>query len=98
MRLRRRCQMLLAWIIPVMWGLVYCFMEWLGKRPDWMVIAGGFVTSIILLVVLFAAIVFKARRKGTPIRTGKVYEVAFWASAAMIVFVGAWAVLSKFSN
>ena len=52
---RRKCQRILAWVIPALWGLVYCLMEAMGKRPDWMVIAGGFVTSIILLVVLFAA-------------------------------------------
>jgi threonine/homoserine/homoserine lactone efflux protein len=88
--------MVLAWVIPILWGLVYCLMKALGKRPDWMVIAGGFVTSIILLVVLFAAIVFKARRSTTQIRTGRFYEVAFWASAVMILFVGVWAVYKTF--
>ncbi|MFP6873435.1 MAG: Nramp family divalent metal transporter [Verrucomicrobiales bacterium] len=78
----------LAWVIPVIWGLVYLSF----KNPVWMVFVGGFVTSIILLVVLFAAIVFKRQRAGSVIRTGRAYEVAFWLSAAMILFVGIWSV------
>lgn len=93
---RRKCQRILAWVIPALWGLVYCLMEALDKRPDWMVIAGGFVTSIILLVVLFAAIIFKQRRINTPIRTGRFYEIAFWLSATMILFVGVWAITKTF--
>ena len=55
-----------------------------------MVLAGGFVTSIILLVVLMAAFIFKReRRRRGEIQTGSVYEIAFWLSAAMILFVAA---------
>ena len=78
----------LAWVIPIIWGVVYLSF----KNPVWMVFVGGFVTSIILLVVLFAAIVFKSRRRGSVIRTGRSYEAAFWLSAAMILFVGIWSV------
>ena len=55
-----------------------------------MIFMGGFVTSIILVVVVVAAIVFKSRRKSSVIKTGSKYEVAFWASVAMILFVGVW--------
>ncbi|MCH2061081.1 MAG: Nramp family divalent metal transporter [Verrucomicrobiales bacterium] len=85
---RRRWIGGLALVIPVIWGLVYLSFQ----NPVWMVFVGGFVTSIILLVVLFAAIVFKSRRSGSVIRTGLRYEVAFWLSAAMILFVGIWSV------
>jgi manganese transport protein len=59
-------------------------------------LVGGFVTSIILLVVLYAAIIFKKQRSASSIKTGKFYEFAFWSSSAMILFVGIWAVASKF--
>ena len=61
-----------------------------------MVVVGGVATSIILLLVLFAAIVFKKQRKNSKIKTGKVYEIAFWVSSVMILFVGIWTVLSKY--
>ena len=80
---RRHCIAGLAVVIPILWGSVFL----LSTKPVWMVFVGGFVTSIILLVVLFAAIVFKKERAGSSITTGRVYEVAFWASAAMILFV-----------
>ena len=59
-----------------------------------MIVVGGVSTSIILLVVLFAAIVFKSQRKNSKIKTGGIYEVAFWLSSAMILFVGVWSILS----
>ncbi len=85
---RRRLWVLtLAVVIPILWATVYLRMG----NPVWMVFVGGFVTSIILLVVVFAAIVFKRwRQRDAVIRTGNAYSVAFWASVAMIVFVGVW--------
>ena len=83
---RRRWVGGLAIAIPCLWAVVYLKFG----DPVWMIFVGGFVTSIILIVVVIAAIVFKARRKSTAIRTGPKYELAFWASVAMIVFVGVW--------
>ena len=88
---RKKCITLLSIVIPVLWGSVYVFFE----RPVWIVLIGGFVTSIILLVVLYAAIIFKKQRASSPIKSGQFYEVAFWSSSAMILFVGIWAFLSE---
>ena len=81
---------ILAVVIPTLWALVHL----LFKKPVWMIVVGGVSTSIILLVVLFAAIVFKNQRKNSEIKTGGIYEVAFWLSSAMILFVGVWSILS----
>ena len=89
---RRNWFAILAVGIPAIWAGVFLLFE----SPVWMVVVGGVATSIILLVVLFAAIVFKAQRKNSKIKTGKVYEFAFWLSSAMILFVGVWTVLSKY--
>ena len=89
---RRNWFAILAVGIPAIWAGVFLLFE----SPVWMVVVGGVATSIILLVVLFAAIVFKAQRKNSKIKTGKVYEIAFWLSSAMILFVGVWTVLSKY--
>jgi len=89
---RRTWFSILAVGIPAIWAGVFLLFE----SPVWMVVVGGVATSIILLVVLFAAIVFKSQRKNSKIKTGKVYEIAFWLSSAMILFVGIWTVLSKY--
>ena len=81
---------ILAVVIPTLWALVHL----LFQKPVWMIVVGGVSTSIILLVVLFAAIVFKNQRKNSEIKTGGIYEVAFWLSSAMILFVGVWSILS----
>ena len=83
---------ILAVVIPIVWALVHLLFE----KPVWMIVVGGVSTSIILLVVLYAAIVFKKERKNSDIKTGGVYEVAFWLSSAMILFVGIWSVLSNY--
>jgi len=89
---RKKCITLLSIVIPVLWGSVYVFF----KSPVWMVLVGGFVTSIILLLVLYAAVAFKKQRASSAIKTGTFYEVAFWSSSAMILFVGIWSVASNF--
>tara|TARA_B100001123_G_C14841941_1_gene840468 strand:- start:130 stop:705 length:576 start_codon:yes stop_codon:yes gene_type:complete len=89
---RKKCITLLSIVIPVLWGSVYVFF----KSPVWMVLVGGFVTSIILLLVLYAAVAFKKQRASSAIKTGTFYEVAFWSSSAMILFVGIWSVVSNF--
>ena len=89
---RRTWVAILAVGIPAIWAGVFLLFE----SPVWMVVVGGVATSIILLLVLFAAIVFKKQRKNSKIKTGKVYEIAFWVSSVMILFVGIWTVLSKY--
>jgi Mn2+/Fe2+ NRAMP family transporter len=86
LKLRQRWISGLAIVIPLLWAFVFL----LSKKPVWMVLAGGFVTSIILLVVLFAAFIFKRQReRGGQMPTSKLYEFAFWLSAGMILFVAA---------
>jgi manganese transport protein len=82
----------LAWVIPVLWAIVY---KAVGN-PVFMVFVGGFVTSIILLIVLFAAIYFKRRDSDPRLDLGKGFSVWFWASAVLIVLVGIWTAAKPF--
>ena len=87
---RRRWLFALAWVIPILWALVYKLIE----KPVFMVFAGGFVTSIILLVVLYAAIYFRKKDTDSRVKFGTGFTVWFWASAAMILFVVVWTVVN----
>ena len=82
----------LAWIIPLLWATVYLVI----KKPVFMVFVGGFVTSIILLVVLFAAIYFRRRAYDSRLDLGKAFSIWFWASAVLIVLVGVWTAAKPF--
>tara|TARA_B110000914_G_scaffold117121_1_gene102380 strand:- start:326 stop:1696 length:1371 start_codon:yes stop_codon:yes gene_type:complete len=92
LKLRMRWIKGLAWIIPVLWALVY---KAVGN-PVFMVFVGGFVTSIILLIVLYAAIYFKRRDSDPRLDLGKGFAVWFWASAVLIVLVGIWTAAKPF--
>lgn len=89
---RRKLVAVLAWIIPVLWALLFLFF----KSPGLMVMLGGIATSLILLIVLFAAFHFKYRRLPAELKPGPVYNVAFWASAISIVAVGVYGIVKLF--
>ena len=91
-RKRRRWIAGMAWVIPILWALVFKLVE----NPVFMVFAGGFVTSIILLVVLFAAIFFKQRNADPRLDLGRGFAIWFWASAVLIVLVGIWSAAKPF--
>ncbi len=94
-RQRRRWIAALSWIIPFLWAGVWIF---LSDRlsPAKMVFIGGFVTSIMLLIVLHAAIYFKGHDVDPALRPGRTYNVLFWISAVAIFLVGVYAVVSPF--
>lgn len=79
---------ILAWVIPVLWALLFLFF----KSPGLMVMLGGIATSVILLIVLYAAIHFKYRRLPAELKPGLFYDCAFWISAAAIVAVGVYGI------
>jgi Mn2+/Fe2+ NRAMP family transporter len=93
-RKRRRWITALAWVIPIIWAIVFKVVQ----KPVFMVFAGGFVTSIILLVVLYAAIYFKKRHADPRMDLGKGFTVWFWASAVLIILVGIWSAAKPFLN
>jgi Mn2+/Fe2+ NRAMP family transporter len=94
LKIRRGWLIGLAWAIPILWALVFLVV----KKPVFMVFAGGFVTSIILLVVLYAAIHFKKKHADPRMDFGKGFALWFWASALLIVMVGIWSVAKPFMN
>src|SRR5690606_22572879 len=50
---------ILAWVFPAIWVITYLFI----KLPGFMVLSGGVVASILLLVVVAAAVKFRAKNK-----------------------------------
>ena len=89
---RRRTIAISAWVIPLLWALAYFFM---GK-PKFMVILGGTATSVMLIIVIFAAIHFRYRRLAKELKPGRFYDVAFWLSVVAIVLVGVYTLAKPF--
>ena len=85
---RRRSIAVLAWVFPLLWALLFLFIQ----LPVMMVLVGGFATSVLLLIVVYAAIHFRYRRLPASLRPTLVYDIAFWISALVIIGVGVYSV------
>ena len=58
-----------------------------------MVLIGGISTSLILLIVVFAAFHFRYYRLSSELQPGKIYDTAFWLSATVIVLLGLYGLI-----
>lgn len=74
---------ILAWVFPLMWMITYMFIE----LPVVMILFGGAVGSIMLFLIVFAALHIKYQRTEI-IKSGRAYDVAFWISIISIIIVG----------
>ena len=85
---RRRSIAVLAWVFPLIWTVLFLFIQ----LPVLMILIGGFVTSILLLIVVYVAWHFRYRRLPDSLRPSLGYDVAFWISAVVIMGVGVYSV------
>lgn len=81
----------LAWIIPLVWAAVYLFIE----LPVAMILTGGFVSSVLLFLIVAAALHFRYARK-QYFRPSLFYDVALWVSIAAIFLVATYGVVKLF--
>jgi Mn2+/Fe2+ NRAMP family transporter len=90
---RKKLVSWLAWIIPMVWAMMYLFIN----LPVIMIISGGIVGSVLLFVIIYAAIRFKNRRaKFLP--SGILYNAAFVISVISIISVGVYGLVQLFSK
>jgi hypothetical protein len=84
---RRRTIAVMAWVLPLVWGLVYVGFQ----KPLILVIFMGISNSLFLLVVAYKAIVFHYqnldRRRFSNLR----YDLFLWVSVSSIVLFSLWA-------
>jgi hypothetical protein len=81
---RRKAIAIGSFIIPTIWGILYFAIA----KPKFMILVGGFITAIILLLVLFAAFVMRYRWLPVKLRPNRVDDLACWLSAAASAFAG----------
>jgi manganese transport protein len=81
---RKRMIAILAWAFPITWCLLFIFIQ----LPVGMILIGGFMTSILLLLVVWAAVQFRYKRLPAPLKPSLFYDVAFWLSAGTIIAMG----------
>ena len=82
---RKKIVALLAWTIPLIWAIMFLFIH----SPVLMILSGGIVGSVMLLLVVYAALHFRKERQQI-LPSGIFYDIAFWCSVVSIVFVGVY--------
>ena len=90
---RKKTVRWLSWIIPCIWALMYFFIN----LPVLMILSGGIVGSVLLFVVVFAAINFYKNRV-RYLASGSLYSVAFAISVLSIVAVALYGLIQLFSS
>jgi Mn2+/Fe2+ NRAMP family transporter len=72
-----------AWFFPLSWASLFLLM----KMPVLMVTIGGVITTVILLIVVFAAIHFRYHQVPQELLPTRFYDIAFWISVVAIILV-----------
>ena len=89
---RKKWVAILAWLFPCLWVIAYLFVE----MPTFMILSGGVVGSVLLLIVVFAAIIFRFQNKFLKIAYCPVSELMFWLSVASIASVSIYGIFKLF--
>ncbi len=85
---RKKLIAILSWTLPLLWALTFYFIH----STVMMILSGGIVGSVLLFLVVYAAIRFKKERlKWLP--SGILYDLAFWCSVFCIVSVGVYGLI-----
>ncbi len=88
---RKKLIFFLGIIFPFIWASLFLYIQ----LPVLMVLSGGIVGSVMLLVVIYAAWIFKYKRK-QEIATGTFYNILFWVSLLSIAWVGVFGFMQIF--
>lgn len=83
MQYRKKSIAILAWVLPLLWALMFVFI----KLPVIMVISGGIVGSVLLLLVVLAILHFRYQRSPKAFKPSKAYDTVLWISVASIALV-----------
>jgi len=86
---RSKAIAILAFLIPIAWAILFLFM----KAPVFMVLIGGIGTSIMLIIVIYAAVHYRYWRLTKNLTPGRLFDVCFWLSAVVIAFVGVYGIV-----
>ncbi|WP_075352639.1 Nramp family divalent metal transporter [Algoriphagus marinus] len=83
---------ILAWIFPMLWIITYLFL----KLPTFMVLIGGVIGSVLLLVIVYAAIEFRLKNNFLKLGSSRISKAIFWISVISITLVSSYGILKIF--
>jgi len=86
---RQRSIATLSWVLPTIWVALFLFI----KLPVLMVLIGGAVTSVILFLVIYAAIQFRLRQTPPAFKPKLRYDIALAVSMIVIVAIAIYGII-----
>lgn len=89
-RTRKKVVSILAFAVPAAWSALFLLI----KAPVFMVTVGGIATSVLLLIVMAAAIHFRYRRLSRDLDPGRAFDVWLWLSILTIAFIGVYGIIT----
>ncbi|WP_296705598.1 Nramp family divalent metal transporter [Algoriphagus sp.] len=89
---RKNWVAILAWTLPILWAIAFAFV----KLPAFMVLSGGVVGSVLLLLVVYAAIQFRVKNNTLNLTSGIFSKVMFWLSVVSIGLVSIYGIIKLF--
>ena len=78
----------LSWGFPALWCALFLFI----KLPVLMILLGGIATSVLLLVVIWAALQFRYRELPASLKPSPAYDAWLWLSILAILGVSVYGV------
>lgn len=90
---RKKTIAILSWIFPAVWVVAYLFIQ----LPVFMIISGGVVGSVLLLIVVFAALCFHYHKNYSSLKSSLFYNILFWLSVLSIVMIAVYGLVKLIS-
>ncbi|MEB2774248.1 Nramp family divalent metal transporter [Algoriphagus sp. D3-2-R+10] len=92
LKTRKTWVALLAWVLPVLWAIAFAFV----KLPAFMVLSGGVVGSVLLILVVYAAVQFRFKNSPLNLASGIITTILFWLSVLSIGLVSVYGIVKLF--
>ena len=74
---------LLSWGLPISWAIIFLFI----KLPVAMIIAGGIITSLILILVIWVVLHFRYKEIDERFRPKTIYDILLWVSIVATLLI-----------
>lgn len=85
---RKKAIALLSVVFPIIWSLLF----FTFKAPGLMIIIGGSLTTLILFLVVYAALIMRYRWLPEELRPSRRFDLILWLSCLAIAAAGVYAV------
>lgn len=92
LKTRKKWVAILAWSLPILWALAFAFVN----LPSFMVLFGGVVGSVLLIVVVYAAVCFRFKNSSLNLASGIITTILFWLSVLSIGLVSIYGIVKLF--